>query len=202
MALVLILSYTVFISSSFVSCGNAQRHNRSEANARSLRIQCPENQTFCEQVPNYPSNIIRQIMKKNPALLHSYFHWTTTKKPDRISREVGSDEDDTTSSCDFARSVTYPQVMDNTDGQEKNIINNEYYWQPVTLITCKDENSGCDRGKRSFFDLQNIPGGNSRSTCTQKFEIIQLITYDSVKWTGEYDTFQIPSGCVCEEMEK
>lgn len=141
---------------------------------------------FCEDVDYYPTDLVKNALKKSKNL-DSYFEENTAI--DIRNRGGFDDEEDSNDTMCPTRTITkYPQTAVNTNRQEKFLVNVEGYRQGIVFQTCI-ENTNCRF--HEGFPLEY------ESSCKQKYVKRSLAILSDDNQTTAWDSFEVPSCCVC-----
>lgn len=81
--------------------------------------QCPDGESYCENIPNYPYRLLREVLKSNTFKKNLF----RSKHPFITLRSGGDFEDNTV--CRSVREVIRPMVASNYMGNQKFILNQE-----------------------------------------------------------------------------
>ncbi|XP_044756475.1 protein spaetzle-like [Coccinella septempunctata] len=142
---------------------------------------------FCEDVENYPETLIKNVLSR-ARNLEAYFKEAEVTFD--ISNRGGfdEDEDDSDSMCPTKSITMYPKTAINTKKEEKFLINVEGHRQGIVFQTCI-ENSNCRFHEGFPTDYE--------SSCKQKYVRRSLAILGDDNQTTAWDTFEVPSCCVC-----
>ncbi|XP_057330491.1 homeobox protein 2-like [Microplitis mediator] len=147
-----------------------------------------EGKLFCENVPNYPTDIIRKELKLNSHLRL----FETKEEPITITQRVGIKESDQNEQdenlCHSKINSYYPQAAKNELGIPKFIAQEADFVQRVDVEVCEEPEKPCKLEKE-----WNALGYTTY--CRQKYIKRQLIAVSSL--TLEPDWFLVQSGCCC-----
>ncbi|KAK9874703.1 hypothetical protein WA026_005523 [Henosepilachna vigintioctopunctata] len=161
------------------------RTERSEISAHTSRRKCSHG--FCEEVDDYPEDLIRNVLKRS-SNLNEYFREEVTFNLN--NRGGFDDEEDSNDTLCPVRSVTrYPRTARNTKKQERLLINVEGHKQGIVFETCIEDVQTCKFS-------ESFPAGYV-SSCKQKYVKRRLATLDADNQTTSWDIFEVPSCCVC-----
>ncbi|XP_008559018.1 serine/threonine-protein kinase atg1-like [Microplitis demolitor] len=147
-----------------------------------------EGELFCENVPNYPKDIIRKQL-----ILNSHLRLFETKEePITITQRVGNNESDENEQdenlCRSKIVKYYPQAAKNEQGVPKFIAQEPDFVQRVDVELCEEPDQSC-KLERQWNEL------GYTTYCQQKYIQRQLIAVSS--GTLEPDWFRVQSGCCC-----
>ncbi|KAF5304385.1 hypothetical protein FQA39_LY09764 [Lamprigera yunnana] len=137
------------------------------------------NETFCEHVPSYPFERIREIMKQTIESIGFF----------GVDEEPAENRSGDYSLCPSIQKVIYPKAAKNNHHEWRYIINQgERQVQGVRVEIC------VHFGECRIFDT---PPHGIRLGCIQKYMYRRLLTLSD---NGEVkaDTFPIPTACCCE----
>jgi len=163
---------------------------------------CPDNQDFCDDIEDYPSDIeVSPVVALNSLIKDKLFPEPEPPLPpvprnNDILRNFFEEEDSPpnfvqeSQACRHRKSVVYPKKAKNTNGKYLFIVNKEEYKQSVDIEQCEGEGQPCETDG-------DAPQMNVGSTvCRQKFTTFKLY---AINHEGEqiYDSFSLPSACLC-----
>ncbi|XP_043525935.1 protein spaetzle-like isoform X1 [Frieseomelitta varia] len=158
-----------------------------DTNVKSMRMEtapsCQE-QTFCEDVPNYPSNLVKEIISKNPHLKN----YKTVDMLETFRSKVDNSFLDTESLCASIEQIVIPKTAQNIKNEWLYIVNNEDVVQGVRIEKCLNENSSCKL-------IDGFAGGY-KTICKQKYIYHQLVGLTNNN-SLSYESFRFPSSCCC-----
>ncbi|XP_050595574.1 protein spaetzle-like [Bombus affinis] len=141
-------------------------------------------QSYCEDVPNYPTNLVKDIIARNPHLVN----YTSVDMIDMLKPRLGEDSVETESFCASSEHVVLPKTAENMNNEWKYILNNEELKQGVRIEKCINEGQRCSI-------KYGIPMGYE-TTCKQKFVYNQLLGLED-DGSVAYQHFRFPSSCCC-----
>ncbi|XP_058792972.1 protein spaetzle isoform X2 [Phymastichus coffea] len=140
--------------------------------------------TFCEDVPNYPNNIIDVELRMNKDLkLLS----VSDSVPDDISNRMNGPSEDN-SLCDSYEKIVFPKSAESKSKEWFFIVNQDNFRQGVRVEICGNENSVCDMFDGFYEGYKTI--------CKQKYIYRQLVAL-SRNGQMKPETFRFPSSCCC-----
>ncbi|XP_011505471.1 PREDICTED: protein spaetzle isoform X2 [Ceratosolen solmsi marchali] len=142
-----------------------------------------ENSTFCENILNYPNDLVETALRMNKNLK---FLPGVDLVPDVVHRVNVPPEDYPL--CDSKEMVIYPKAAKNQDKEWIFVINQGDFIQSVRVETCVKENSVCN--------LVDDFAEGYKTTCKQKYIYRQLMAISS---TGQIkpEVFKFPVSCCC-----
>ncbi|XP_060526600.1 protein spaetzle-like [Cylas formicarius] len=137
-----------------------------------------------QSVPDYPFSEIRQLLDKNP-LLKQYF-----KPTPEIGTRDKEDAEEYETLCDEKTSTQiYPKKLKNINNVEVLVVNDDKeYTQAVEYKQCGTSDGQC---KIQFDNFGYV------SKCVQKYSKKQLMVFQNATKSIVFDTFKVPSCCVC-----
>lgn len=140
------------------------------------------NQTFCEDVPNYPTEFVNRALLMNSTLMH-YAH------EDIIAIVPRLDTDDETL-CLSTEQVIRPKAAENMQNKWLYILqsNQTNFHQSIRVETCQEVNAKCKL-------IDDVAEGYVTS-CKQKYIYREL---SAISEDGEIirDYFRFPASCCC-----
>lgn len=160
-----------------------------DTNIKSMRMTTApvpscQKQTYCEDVPNYPSNLVKEIVSKNPHLKN----YKTVDMLETFRSKVDNSFLDTESLCASIEQIVIPKTAQNIKNEWVYIVNNEDVVQGVRIEKCLNENSSCKL-------IDGFAGGY-KTICKQKYIYHQLVGLTNNK-SLSYESFRFPSSCCC-----
>ncbi|XP_017763935.1 PREDICTED: uncharacterized protein LOC108553516 [Eufriesea mexicana] len=136
--------------------------------------------TFCENVSEYPTNMINDIIEKNP-YLRNY------ESADAV--DIGFRQNTATEVlCLSNEQIVRPQSAENVNNEWLYIFNNSNFTQGILIETCANEGSSCRL-------VEGFAGGYVTS-CRQKYSYRQLVAIGA-NGSVSHDHFRFPSSCCC-----
>ncbi|KAL3276971.1 hypothetical protein HHI36_012334 [Cryptolaemus montrouzieri] len=152
---------------------------------RARKRKCVQN--FCEEVDDYPETLIRNIVSRTHAL-DAYFR--EAEIAFELNNRGAFDEEDDSKDlmCNVVSATLYPQTAVNTKEEEKILVNIDGFKQGLNFETCANDDSPCRFS-------ETLPLGY-KSTCKQKYVKRNLAILGENNKTS-WDTFNVPSCCVC-----
>ncbi|XP_048263905.1 protein spaetzle isoform X2 [Bombus terrestris] len=141
-------------------------------------------QSYCEDVPNYPTNLVKDIIARNPHLVN----YSSVDMIDMLKPRLGEDSVETESFCASSEHVVLPKTAENMNNEWKYILNNEELKQGVRIEKCINEGQRCSI-------KYGIPMGYE-TICKQKFVYNQLLGLED-DGSVAYQHFRFPSSCCC-----
>ncbi|KAH0954071.1 hypothetical protein HN011_009509 [Eciton burchellii] len=170
----------VFPDEDFQTRNNINRESNAEINPV---MNCShKNQTFCEDVSNYPIEFINEAILKNSSLMH-YAH------KDIITILPRSDTDEEPL-CLSMEQVIRPKTGININNKWLYILQSDElnFHQSIRVETCQEVNTKCKL-------IDGFAEGYV-TTCKQKYIYREL---SGISETGEVvrDYFRFPASCCC-----
>lgn len=138
--------------------------------------------TFCEEVPDYPTDVINDAIMKNKALQN----YENVDVIDSISQRV--DVSDTEALCRAKERVIYPKSAETIDKEWLFVLNHQNFTQGVRIELCEEEGQAC-----KLFD--GFAEGYVTS-CKQKY-IYRELTAVVADGTIGHEFFRFPASCCC-----
>ncbi|CAH1992788.1 unnamed protein product [Acanthoscelides obtectus] len=135
----------------------------------------------CQEVNDYPEEKIANLVEKSD-LLKKYF--ASQIKVD-ISGRSGTPGK---TLCPTMTQTYFYKKLNNTRDTEMYIVNHGDYQQGVVLETCVDDSSSCSSGDTLF---------DEKTKCEQRYSSRVLLALGKHSDQAEFDTFKLPSCCVC-----
>ncbi|GAB1868614.1 Protein spaetzle [Camponotus japonicus] len=143
---------------------------------------CNKQQTFCEDVLNYPKEFVNQALATNSSLLHYAYEDILTIAPRTDLNEEPL--------CLSQERVIRPKTGQNLKNEWRFILqsNEMNFSQSVRIETCKEENSKCRM-------IDGFAEGYT-TTCKQKYIYREL---SAISENDEIvrDYFRFPASCCC-----
>ncbi|XP_012230318.1 uncharacterized protein spz [Linepithema humile] len=140
------------------------------------------NSTFCENVANYPRNLVNAAIARN----HSFrFLESIDQMPDIEQRIDTADE---IALCRSQDKVVFPQSAQNREKEWLFVVNQENLKQGIRVEICTNEDQECSM---SYGFAEGY-----KTSCKQKFIYRELVAMTS---NGQIikDQFSFPSSCCC-----
>lgn len=142
--------------------------------------------TFCENVTNYPTQLVNAAIARNSSLrfLENVDEILSDPVPDIEHRIKPADE----KLCDYVEHLVYPQTAQNKEKQWLFVVNLDGLKQRIRVEICLNDGQECNVIK-GFAE-------NYKTTCKQKFIYRELLAVGS---NGNIvkDQFRFPSSCCC-----
>ncbi|CAL1678446.1 unnamed protein product [Lasius platythorax] len=142
--------------------------------------------TFCENVTNYPTQMVNAAIARNASLrfLESVDELLSDPIPDIEHRIKPTDE----KLCDYYEHLVYPQTAQNKEKQWLFVVNLDGLKQRIRVEVCMNDGQECNVIK-GFAE-------NYKTSCKQKFIYRELLAVGS---NGNIikDQFRFPSSCCC-----
>ena len=161
------------------------------------------NDTLCEDNDDdkYPTNDIIRLLYRHKLFANKEFFKRLFKRPciiagpEHLKTRLGFDTSER-ALCETVETFIYPKKAKNSKGQWKYIVNTDDYKQGVSIYRClKDVHKGPCLYAGS-------PGINPDATqCRQMYSKHSLLSI-SLDGTVDYDTFSVPTACVCHLKDK
>lgn len=148
---------------------------------------------------SYPETEVRRLLRqsntlKSPIHFKKLFERPCNSTPNAIANRLFSIGEQPL--CDSSTSYIFPKVAKTVQGEWRYIINIEEYQQGVTVVKCNHR--GTDKGCRYGGKEGNCP---EATKCKQKYTRHNMLTVSPDEGVT-YDTFKIPSACVCHYKKK
>lgn len=142
---------------------------------------------ICENVSNYPHEIVERQLAKNEHLINFQNQDEMDKVP-MINRIGGGGPTDDML-CDVMEQVLFPEVGLTQDGEYMYIANAGNYRQAIRIETCRKGNTPCKLidGFASGYD----------TSCEQKYIYRRLLGVHR-NGTLSVNSFKIPASCCCK----
>ncbi|KAL0129327.1 hypothetical protein PUN28_004198 [Cardiocondyla obscurior] len=144
-------------------------------------LPCRSNSTFCENVINYPKQLVNAAIARNASL-----RFLETVDPMPIEQRI--DVADEWTFCRFREQVVYPQSAQNKEKQWLFIVNQDELKQGIRIEVCVNEGQGCSM-------IDGFAEGY-KTICKQKFIYRELAAVGS-DGSIVKDQFRFPSSCCC-----
>ncbi|CAH1992782.1 unnamed protein product [Acanthoscelides obtectus] len=135
----------------------------------------------CQEVNDYPEEKIAKLVEKSDVLKK---YLANQKKVD-ISGRSGTPGKIL---CSTMTQTYFYRKLNNTRDKEMYIVNLGDYQQGVVLETCVDDSSSCSSGNTLF---------DAKTKCEQRYSSRVLLALGKDSDQVEFDTFKLPSCCVC-----
>ncbi|XP_031828975.1 uncharacterized protein LOC116425428 [Nomia melanderi] len=137
-------------------------------------------QTFCEDVPDYPTYLINDAFKNQKI--------TPYQSVDQIDLTFRLNDFTGESLCISTEQVIYPKSAENVNNQWLYIVNHPNYTQGVRIETCRKMGEGCRL-------IEGFAEGYTTS-CEQKYihrELAAIVKDGSIS----RELFRFPASCCC-----
>lgn len=147
---------------------------------------CKE-KTFCENVTNYPEDLLNNIIKKSGDLKI----FTGSDVELDIAQRLDFDAD--YSLCNSNERIIYPKAAEAQNDKWYFIINIKNFTQGVRVETCSDEGGECNLIGSSFIE-------GYKTFCKQNYIVQKLavVAHDGKSITEEL--FRFPTSCCCHSQ--
>lgn len=148
--------------------------------------QCSNNQTYCIDDNNYPSNRIEELMKKYE---HKYLDVFGRDEVDpNIASRANIPGEEEITMCDVSERVIFPQAAKRMDGSATYIVNTPKYKQGIRISECLRPDKPCNYPE----EFSN----GRRTMCRQQFFYRELLSVGPDEKPIK-DKFPFPSCCSC-----
>lgn len=168
--------------------------NDTDADARPVQplqppVRCANNQTFCEQVHNYPLAAIEAIIERQA---HRYSGLFDIEPPpfDLNSRFDGNIDEQPM--CSVVSKYIWPKSGMLQDGSWAFIVNSDKYKQSVLVEECETKAAG--QSECNF--AKNFPN-KTHTECRQMFTYHRLLSTKDGAQEPVQMHFKFPSCCQC-----
>ncbi|KAJ8670680.1 hypothetical protein QAD02_001939 [Eretmocerus hayati] len=147
-----------------------------------LETSC-KNSTFCEDIPNYPSDLVKTALRMNKNLESLS---GVDLVPDVVHRVNIPPED--VPLCEYREELVYPKAAQSKDKEWLFVVNEGDFVQGVRIEKCKTESSTCTL-------IDGFAEGY-KTSCKQKYIYRQLV---AVSQNGllKQEKFRFPASCCC-----
>ncbi|XP_076618909.1 spaetzle domain-containing protein [Colletes latitarsis] len=146
------------------------------------RVPSCKNKTFCEVIPYYPTELVRNALQKNP---HLRFY-INRDELDASSRQ--EDEIEEESLCVSTEQIVFPKSGITKSHEWKYIVNHENLTQSVRIETCLEVDKPCKM-------IEGFAEGYV-TRCRQKYIYRQLVAV-SADGSINRESFRFPVSCCC-----
>lgn len=142
--------------------------------------------TFCENVPYYPINEIRQSIPYTRDQFTEIFGPVELHYREKVTDEDLSEE----RICGRKTQFFYPKAGKSEDNKWVYVVNDVDYVQAVVAEVCENENKPC------FYVDKNLPAA-FESKCRQLYAYKRLLALEPSDKKSQIASFRFPSCCVC-----
>ncbi|EZA51456.1 Protein spaetzle [Ooceraea biroi] len=141
-----------------------------------------ENSTYCEEVSNYPRQLVNAAIARNASLR---FLGSIDPLSD-IEQRIDSADDSPL--CRYREQMIYPQSAKNKENQWLFVVNQDNLKQGIRIEVCMNDGQECSM-------IQDFAEGY-KTSCKQKYIYRELAAVGS---DGNVikDSFRFPSSCCC-----
>lgn len=143
---------------------------------------------FCENVPNYPEDMINNAIRRNGSLQYLEIIDEILD----IQPKLGPSDPDERPLCESISQIIRPQMAPSKYKGDLIVVNQPNFKQEIRIEKCVNENGECSIAGN------NIPGGY-RTKCVQKYIDRKLIAVTGVDKVTQ-ELFPIPSSCCCHAV--
>lgn len=151
------------------------------------RIQpCPDDQLFCDEISDYPTNIKIQDSVEASGLIRNAI-FDAKPKANIVGRIKTFEAIKESRACDSRKGTVYPKKAMNIEGEFVFIVNDDKYRQAVEIEQCLGEGEICRTQSDAPF---------STTVCRQKFATYRMYVINK-EGKQVYDSFSLPSACLC-----
>jgi len=147
---------------------------------------------------SYPEDLVKSLIKKSntlksPVHFNKLFERPCDYEPIVTQFRIGGPEENPV--CESTQKYIFPKVAKTVRGQWRYIINiQDLYMQGVSVEICKATDTPCTYGGKD--------GDFPKDTkCKQVYSRHNMLTISPISKRVAFDTFQIPSACVCHINE-
>jgi len=148
-------------------------------------LACPGGQLYCDNPPDYPTNIqIRDTVIASRLIKNAIFD---TKQKITEETQLRSSFFKESRACDSRKGTVYPKKAKNIEGKFVFIVNDEQYRQSVEIEQCLGEGEVC---------LTDSDAPLPTTVCRQKFATYRMYVINE-EGRQVYDSFSLPSACIC-----
>ncbi|XP_076162189.1 spaetzle domain-containing protein [Ptiloglossa arizonensis] len=141
-----------------------------------------EHKTFCEITPHYPTDMVRDALKKHP---HLQFYVNSDEIDIPAQSEDWPEEEPL---CVSTERVVFPKSGITKEQKWKYIVNHENFTQSVRIETCMEEDKPCKV-------IEGFAEGYV-TKCRQKYIHRQLLAVGA-DGTINSESFRFPASCCC-----
>ncbi|XP_054258567.1 protein spaetzle-like [Macrosteles quadrilineatus] len=157
---------------------------------------CPDGALFCESADDYPEDLIKKKLKKQPKLLLDLLY-TEDLGEEEVHNKFGPENEKEL--CNSYAESIFPNKGNSTDGTVEIIVNDNVHKQGLRIERCTKSGNECNE-----LPSQLLPLGY-KSSCKQKYITRQLVVLNrNANANSNSDVegfvtkaFQIPSCCSC-----
>ena len=161
------------------------------------------NDTLCDDSNDeqYPDNAIKRLLTNDKLFANKEFFQRIFAKPcvkvgpEDLKTRLGFDQTER-ALCETVETYIYPKKAKNSQGVWKYIVNTDDYKQGISIHRCL---KFVHKGPCLYAGSQGV---NPEATeCRQMYSKHSLLSI-SLDGTVDYDTFSVPTACVCHIINK
>lgn len=153
---------------------------------------CFGNDSFCEFSSDYPRDVnIDSNLLENSLIRAKIFESSTSRRKTNafsVQTRFGFGSSEKVRACRVRRRQIFPTKARNVKGEYLFIVNDAKYTQSVEIEQCEGEGEPCRTDSDAPFSGQTV--------CKQKYATYKLYAI-SANSEQIYDSFSLPSACVC-----
>lgn len=166
---------------------NGHAHTRRR-NLSPPAVRCSDNDTFCEDVTNYPEEQVKILVGSNSSALRFLQKNAQPDVSDSILHRKRPTEVDEKEKrvCDVITKTVFPKAAKTSNNVWKYVVNADTtYKQGIEIEQCSKENSPCNLCTAE------------KSRCVQKFIGRKMLVFDENELDSYIDLFNFPAACIC-----
>lgn len=165
-----------------------QARNDGNSDYASVAYYCDykTKQTFCENVSNYPQELVNEILVRNSTLIGHAFE-------DVIAVSPRFDNNNEQPLCLSTEQLIHPKMAVNIKNQWNLILQADNFHQGIRIELCIEPNTKCRL-------IDDIAVGYETS-CKQKFIYREMLALNERNETVQ-DYFRLPASCCCHVQFK
>jgi len=153
---------------------------------------CPNGALFCESADDYPEDIIKRKLKKQPKLLLDLLY---EEEVDDTQNKFGPESETEKELCTSTAQIKYPNKGQTNEGVFEFIVNDNENRQGIRVETCTNNGGECNELPAHILPL------GYKSKCVQKYIIKTLVIFNRNSSSDAQGfvtkPFEFPSCCSC-----
>ncbi|CAD6215748.1 GSCOCG00000560001-RA-CDS [Cotesia congregata] len=156
-------------------------------NNRFVPVMPPEciGDTLCNYAPNYPTDVVREVIKKKSYLKR----FASDRKPTMLAQRIISVRNKASYNlCDSSKAWYFPEMGTTINGENKYILQSPDLYQWFEAEVCNEERLPCQ--------ILPIETKNINTVCVQKWMTHPFACLSHIG-EGERDWFNIKTNCCC-----
>lgn len=168
---------------------NVSRHTHTRRrNLEPPVVKCSEDDAFCEDVANYPTEEVKTLVSSNTTALRFLQQNAQDETSDSIFKRKRPTEGDEKEKrvCDVITRTVFPKAAKSAKNVWKYVVNTDTtYKQGIEIEQCSKENAPCNLCTAE------------KSRCVQKFIGRKMLVFDENELDSYIDLFNFPAACIC-----